>query len=530
MAEIKVEDTLIPLLRRFDHLDEEKFNDEFEDIRTKEEPLYLQEKFGFSINFIHIITTHELKNVIKYLDHYTKLFEKITFSQQNQDNNWDSLDDLFLDNESNLKLERKIYISKTSIETELEDKQSSKKVLCSLFINIAEIKSKKGNELPYHIISVIPTSYNCTNINEDDLYSLSNEQIIKLISSNFYKFFKNVPGEAIQKEVLEKFEKGSFVAIQLWNYRWKNKKDNTFDTKFFVRKNPYYFYSILTLEKDVFRRTYENIMDVLGWCQSDSSVYFDVFYGNTCLELTTKPRKNHENEEHKDVFFDETGHDSEQFRIWEFLALQHKLLIEININDLKNVDNSIEELDLIYNFNTFTKKDGKREKWIRYVKYLQRITGIDSDYQDYKLKTEMKNKEHEQKLQKLNLLIVVSIFASFITLLLSPIYSSWVPTSLYFENIVKNPYREIKAIHLALILTYGSYLYVYKLKHVNIFEHVKLKCTNIVEYINKFEYIKLKHVNIFEYISKLINRDYSIYIKYLRIIFVISFIISFFGY
>ena len=482
MIEIKVEDILIPLLRRFDYLDEEKFNDKFKDIRTKEEPLYLQEKFGFSINFIHIITTDELKNLINYLENHDNLFRHKTLSKHNQDNNWDSLDDLFLDNESDLKLERKIYISTNSINIELKDEQGSKKVLCSLFINIAEIKSKKDNKLPYHIISVIPTSYNCTNIGEDNLYSLSNEQIIELISSNFYKFFKDVQKEDVPKEVSAKFEKGSFVAIQLWNNRWKGRKDNTFDTKYFVRKNPYYFYSILTLEKYVFRRTYENIMDVLGWCQSDSSVYFDVFYGNTCLELSTKPRIDHKNEEYKDVFFNEIGHDSEQFRIWEFLALQHKLLIEINKNNLNNVDDSIEELDLIYNFNTFTKKDGKREKWIRYIKYLQKITGIDSDYQDYKNRIEIKNKEHESKLQKLNILIIVSIFASFLTLLLSPIYNSLVSTyndpllnstinstinptnNYYFTHIFKKTNPEIKAIHLALILTFASYLYLNKTK------------------------------------------------------------------
>ena len=458
MAETKVEDILIPLLKRFNHLDEEKFNDKFKDLRTKEEPLYLREEFGFSINFIHIITTDELEKLINYLKNNDNLFRHVPLSQTSQDNNWDSLDGLFLDNESDLKLERKIYIRTNSIDTKLKDENSSKKVLCRLFINIAEIKSKKGNTLPYHIISVILTSYNCTNKVGGDLYSLSNEQIIKLTNSSSSKFIKDVQVKDIQKEVSVIFEKGSFVAIQLWNNRWKDKKDNIFDSKFFVRKNPYYFYSILTSEKKVFRRTYENLMDVLGWCQSDSSVYFDVFYGNTCLELTTKPRMYHKNEEYNDKFFNETGHDSEQFRIWEFLALQHKLLIKINKQNLKNVDDSIEELDLIYNFNTFTKKDGKREKWIQYVKYLQIISGIDSEYQDYKNRMKIKNKEHEQKLQRLNFLIIISIFVSFLTLLLSPIYNSLFSTinpapNLYFTYVIKNPHPEILAIIIAIILT-----------------------------------------------------------------------------
>jgi len=214
-------------------------------------------------------------------------------------------------------------------------------------------------------------------------------------------------------------------------------------------------------------------MDVLGWCQSASSAYFDVFYGTTCLELTIKP---------KIEIFDETGHDSEEFRIWELLALQKKLLDEINERGMKNVDNLIKELDLIYNFKIFTKKIGKGEKWIRYGEYLQKITGIDSAYQDYKIKNEMKNKEHEQKLQKLNLLIIVSIFASFLALLLSPFYNSLASidnnpslnslinstinstnnstTNFDFTYIFKNPKTEIKAIFLASALTCVSYRFM----------------------------------------------------------------------
>ena len=486
MAETKLEDILIPLLTKSGiYSDEERFNEGFKKIRTEEKKLYLEEKFGFSINFINIITTEELKKIIKYLEFHENFvrYEKpsqnkdadqqslyarfkalIQSKQSKQYNNFDSLDDLFLDDEADLYLERKIFKSKYP-SIKLQNKKNFEKILCNSFVNIAEMKSKKGKNLPYHIISVIPTSYNLTEIDGNELYNLSNEQIIEIINTNISEYLE------IDKKFSLKFEKGTFVAIQLWNHHWKDKQDNLFDARRFVRKNPYYFYSILTLEKDIFRRTYENIMDVLGWCQSDSSVYFDVFHGTICLELTTKPRIDHVNGKYNNKFFDEIGHDSEQFRIWEFLALQHKLLSEIKKDDLNNVDDLIKELDIFYNFNIFTKKDGKREKWIWYVKYLQRISGIDSDYQDYKNRIEIKNKEHEKKLSHLNRLIIVSILASFLTLLLSPIYDSLVSTynnstinptdNLYFAHILKNPNPERIAIYTALSLTFLSYLYIH---------------------------------------------------------------------
>ncbi|MCD4734628.1 MAG: hypothetical protein K8R53_01170 [Bacteroidales bacterium] len=534
MAETKLEDILIPLLTKFGiYSDEERFNKKFKKIRTEDTKLYLEEKFGFSINFINIITTEELNEIIKYLESHKNFsrYEKPSqykdadqqslyarfkaLIQSRQYNNFDSLDDLFLDDGADLYLERKIFKSKYP-SIKLQNKKNFEKILCNSFVNIAEMKSKKGKNLPYHIISVIPTSYNLTEIDGNELYNLSNEQIIEIINTNISEYLE------IDKKFSLKFEKGTFVAIQLWNHHWKDKQDNLFDARRFVRKNPYYFYSILTLEKDIFRRTYENIMDVLGWCQSDSSVYFDVSHGTTCLELTTKPRIDHVNGKYNNKFFDEIGHDSEQFRIWEFLALQHKLLIEIKKNNLNKVDDLINELDICYNFNIFTKKDGKREKWIWYVKYLQRISGIDSDYQDYKNRIEIKNKEHEKKLQHLNRLIIVSILASFLTLLLSPIYDSLVSTynnptinstinpiinstnNLYFAYILKNPNPESIAIIIALSLTLLSYVYIHLQPMPKITSGIK-------QYI-----IIVKHLELSKYLT---------YIIILLIILAILFII-----
>jgi len=368
---------------------------------------------------------------------------------------------MFLNKGTDL-FERKIFRSKEKkIGIKIKNSDCDiNKFSFRLFINITKILN--NTKKTCHIISVILKS---SNHNENS--KLCNEQIINLVNGerNGHKSFfllNNIP-----EEVEDLLKKDTFVAIQLWNRRWESEKDNTFDAKTYVKENPYYFYSILTSEKKIFRRSYENIMDVLGWCQSASSAYFDVFYGTTCLELTIKPKKE---------ICDETGHDSEEFRIWELLALQKKLLDKINKKEMNNVDDYIKELDKIYNFSIFTKKIGKGEKWIRYGEYLQKITGIDSAYQDYKIKIERKNKEHESKLQKLNFLIVVSILASFLTLLLSPIYSSLISsdnsTSLnstinstinsnfYFTHIFQKTNSEFKAIVLALIITFVSCLWI----------------------------------------------------------------------
>ena len=461
MTEIKVEDVLIPLLKS--HSDEINF-DKIKVTRNNPKPLYLIDDFGFSINFIHVKNSKELKDLVRIINK-SKKFDCIKKNQQ------DSIDDLFLRSGTDL-FNRKIYRSKKEIKMEMKFcDYGIKQFSCRLFINIANIQYKKDNKIPYHIISLILTSFN---YNENS--NLCNKQIINLVNGelNAYNRFSSLNG--LPKKVENLLKKDTFVAIQLWNHRWKSEKDNTFDAKTYVKENPYYFYSILTLEENVFRRTYENIMDVLGWCQSASSAYFDVFYGTTCLELTIKPKRK---------IFNETGHDSEEFRIWELLALQKKLLDEINEKEMNNVDDLIKELDLIYNFKIYTKKIGKGEKWIRYGEYLQKITGIDSAYHDYKLKNEMKNKERESKLQKLNSLIIVSIFISFLTLFSSPIYSSWVSTynnddndnlslnstnysffeNSFFENIFKNPNPEITVFVVAIFLTCVSYLYAFGFKN-----------------------------------------------------------------
>jgi len=87
MTEIKVEDVLIPLLKN--HYDELRFNQKFDGIRNNPKPLYLKDDFGFSINFIHIITSNELKSILKSLNDL-KVFE------HTKENGNDYIDNLFL--------------------------------------------------------------------------------------------------------------------------------------------------------------------------------------------------------------------------------------------------------------------------------------------------------------------------------------------------------------------------------------------------------------------------------------------------
>ncbi len=212
-------------------------------------------------------------------------------------------------------------------------------------------------------------------------------------------------------------------------------------------QNMYYFYSIVTHDyKDgLLRRHLENINDVIGHCQSISMAYFDVFYGNVCLEVTIKP---------KIEVFKQIGHDSEEFRIWEILALQKSIV--------KNTD-KLNDLEDFFDFSVFTKKLEKGGSWINYAKYLQEITGIQYYYKKRKREFELKEREKEKTLQRLNILIIISIFISIVTFFLTPIYSSIqgnLPQTMYNESIVKSSQPESKTIMLAILFTAPFYLYL----------------------------------------------------------------------
>ena len=258
MTETKVEDVLIPLLKNL--YCKARFNQIFKSVRINPKTLYLEGGFGFSINFIHVITSEDLYAIEKVLNDEHK-FEPVHI-----ENGKDSLDEILLNKGADL-FERKIFKSKEEkIGIKMRNSTCNiNKFSCRLFINIAKIQNNTKKN--YHIISAILKS---SDHNENS--KLCNEQIINLVNGerNGHKSFfllNNIP-----REVEDLLKKDTFVAIQLWNHRWESEKDNTFDAKTYVEENPYYFYSILTLDEQIFRRTYDNIMDVLGWCQSASSV------------------------------------------------------------------------------------------------------------------------------------------------------------------------------------------------------------------------------------------------------------------
>lgn len=454
MSETKTEDVLVPLLKFLDF----KHFTKFDEVRKKAEPLYLSD-FGFSINFIHIVTTDEVDKIIAHLESKSTQFDVKKVES-------DSVDKQLFEKGAKFYFNRIIFKKKNhEILRGVIDK-NKKEVICRLFINIAKMQYKRGDEnaktLPNHIVSVVLTSYNhefkdwveCEDKNdkiENEYYNLSNEQIIELANSNFSSLLGGY-------NFSEEAKKDAFVAIQLWRHDWKSEQDNTCDAKKYVQNNPYYFYSILTLEKNVFRRTYDNVTDVLGWCQSASGVYFDVFSGTTCLELTIKPKKDVD-EEYQGKYFDEIGHDSEEFRIWEILALQKHIVRDKDLNS-----KTFKDLNVFFDFQEFTKKLEKGVSWISYARYLQKITGIQYHYDLRRREFELEEREREKKLQKLNFLIIASIFISFVTFFLTPVYErslSSIPPTQYIasEIILKNSYPELFTVIVALIFTVFFYLW-----------------------------------------------------------------------
>ena len=414
---------LIPLLNA-NSVKKEDFNHKFKDIRTRAEQLYLQKSFGFSINYIHIITSEQLSELICCISNDLS-FEKIQLTQGSKQ---DSVDKLLFSQNNEFCFERTIFRSLKEMDTGIIDKDNEK-VVCKWIVNISKISYKKNNnvskKIPLHIVSIVLTSYNNTTKDE---YRLSNDQIIDLVDEGV------LDDSSFNDELRKYLKKDTFIAIQLWRHDWKKNEDNTIDAKNYIINDPYYFYSLLTLDKNVFRRSYENVIDVLGWCQSTSGVYLDLFYGTTCLEITLKPKQ--DKSKYKSQYFNEIGHDSEEFRIWELLALQNKLLTKINQNNLKNVANCITELNKIYDFKMFTSKKGKGEKWMRYGGYLQKISGVESEYKEYKVKNELIKHDKESKLQKLNYLLLFTIFLSILTFILAPIYDNYI--MMFGQNTMLN--------------------------------------------------------------------------------------------
>lgn len=231
-------------------------------------------------------------------------------------------------------------------------------------------------------------------------------------------------------EDLLKIDKNTFISFQFWRDDWKSDKDNLLDAKDFIKKNPHYFYSIITLDENIFRRNYKTIMDVLGFCFSTSSVYLGIISQNAYLEVTLKPIIDR---------FNIVGHDSSIFKSWEILGFQKYLLDQINIKSeyTHEAKKLIGELNKVLDFNLFIQKREKGESWIKLNRYMQNIIGISSDYELYENRYE-KKKEEEDRKRNLKLTRLNAIFTS---LILATIFVS-IFTFLYYEvNIVSKIFR-----------------------------------------------------------------------------------------
>lgn len=327
---------------------------------------------------------------------------------------------------------------------------------------------------------------------KDDKWRINDKKNVYIVQKekeklNIYKKFKkleralNQLGEGI--EDLLNINKNTFLSIQFWRKDWKSEEDNLLDAKDYI-KHPYYFYSIITLDKNVFRRNYKNIMDVLGWCFSTSRVYLGMFSQNAFLELTIKPGKDR---------FIAIGHDASEFKAWEILGLQKYLLDQINITHSEytkkhqkimasKVDKLIEELNKVYDFNAFIQKKRKGETWIKFNRYLQDIIGISSDHELYENRHERKKEGEDRKsavrLARLNAvlssLIFATIFVSILTFLLHPETRLTVILGNFTISEILNvgKYSLCATIILSIILSI-SFISVFKLIEVIIYKYKK---------------------------------------------------------
>lgn len=476
MTKIEKQEILVPLLEKY-YPNEESFNDNFKDVIKTGGDLYLDRPFGISIIITNIITTEEANRVIPLLennDHFEQMLKA----------GFDQMDENMFESESEFSFKRWTFKSKSEMKIGIKDK-GGKELNFFLFISIA------CTNLDHHIVSFNFTTWDESKIKEgniEDAYvRLSNKQIIDLVkndSDEFEKLKEELGGLEQEIKNLLSINKNTFLSIQFWRVDWKSEEDNLLDAKDNIKQNPYYFYSIITLDKSVFRRNYKNIMDVLGWCFSTAGVYLGMFSQNAYLELTIKPRKDR---------YSAIGHDASEFKAWEILGLQKYLLDQINIAHSEytkkhqgimasKVDKLIEELNKVYDFNAFIQKKKKGESWIKFNRYLQDIIGISSDHELYENRHERKKEGEDRKsavrLARLNAvlssLIFATIFVSILTFLLHPETRLTAILGNYTISEILNvgKYSLCATIILSIILSI-SFISVFKLIEVINYKYKK---------------------------------------------------------
>lgn len=387
---------LIPLLEKY-YPDEDSFNKQFEHLIKKAEDIYLDKELGLSINITNIAAGKETKSLISALENNQK-FTPILKS------GFDIIDEGLFERGTEFSFEKYIFKS-GEINSTIKDK-NGRDVSFRLFVNIS------CTNLSYHIISFTFTTWDT----RQEYIKLSNSQIIDLASGELNRIRNDVLLFEQNRDIgkIIEMDTNPFISFQFWIDDWKSSDDNLLDAREYIKNHPHYFYSLINLDNNVFERHYKNIMDILGQGFSTSRAYIEAFSQNAFLEITIKPINER---------FETIGHDASMFKVWEMLALQRRLLFEINKTGLKNAEQLIREIDKVYDFNKFVQKKGKGVPWIKLTRYLQYITRIDFDYELYKVRIEKKKKEELEKdslrLQRLNILIIATIFVSISTFLLS---------------------------------------------------------------------------------------------------------------
>jgi hypothetical protein len=475
MIKIQKEDILVPLLEGY-YGEDWIFYEQFYNLILEERPIYLPKPFGLSL----IITNFADKEKTKFLINVLEKNENFISTLKDGDHyHMDNMDENLFEEKSRFSFERSVFKSNKLI-----------KVSCiefSLFISFAQFK-----DIDKSIISFIFTTWNKNYFIEDTYVSLSNIDLINLIPTNL-KDNTIQPNDLIKRvweldKTISEFlniNRNTFFGVEFWRKDWNDKQDNLINAMNYIRANPYYFYSLINFDKDIYRRNFKNIMDSLGWCFSASRVHCGIFSKKIYVSVSSKPKKER---------FDLIGHDGTEFKAWEILGLQNFLLDQIdkeyreyyhNRHKEHNIklEKLIDELHNVYDVSAIFGKKKKGDIWIKFNKYAQDQIGISSNYELYenrsqRLLNEAKETTKSNLIAFINLilssLVLVTIFISIIAIYLNNSklkYAGLFQISSEISNFLLSSLIITPLLSgITVLLFYIFFKYMYK----NFFRHRKI--------------------------------------------------------
>ncbi len=402
MRRIETEEILIPLLEGY-YQDSESFYAKFDKLIKNGGEIFLQEPLGFSLIITNIIENKDIEFLLDILKNSKKFIMTVEGK--------DRLDNGLFGENLIFSFNRYVFKCEEILAIEVDGN-----IDFSLFVNILK------TNLNHHAISFVLTTmtdFKSSIASESEYYQLSNKRIINFLKADDTSEMQKLKIciKRIEPNIVDllKIDKNTFIGIEFWRREWIDDNNNILEASKYIKENPYYFYSILTAEENVFRRNFKNIMNLLGWCFSSSRVQCGLFSRNVYLAISLKPRNE---------IIETTGHDGTEFRAWEILALQKHLLNLIDIyygeytlkheaKSLNKMNESIRELDIIYDFNAIFKKVGKGEIWIKFNTYLQDSIGI-SAYHDLYISRHEKMLEEEDRFENLKLTRINTILSGLI--------------------------------------------------------------------------------------------------------------------